>query len=121
MIASAMCLRATHKSTSSLLNTRARQGHRLLHTAKNVHLNKSFHLIFRLKILFFFKSGETSCQWVDKIQLIQSMISVFPLCLLEMCQYVQIKKQADHSTDENDTLLKGIYPWIFWQIFLVSK
>ncbi len=34
MIASAMCLRGTHKSISSLLNTRARQGYRFLHTAK---------------------------------------------------------------------------------------
>lgn len=64
-IAAAMCLRAAHKSTSSLLNTRAHQGYRLQCTAKkNVHLNKS------LKTLFFLQLVRSSATGLMKMSVI---------------------------------------------------
>lgn len=97
MIASAMCLRGTHKSTSSLLNTRARQGQRPTYTAKNVHLNKSFHLVFRLKILFLSKLVNILPRLTKKSTYFHPMlIFVFQLFLLSV--------KAEHFTNENDTL-----------------
>lgn len=69
-IAAAMCPRAAHKSTSSLLNTRAHQGYRLQCTAKKCSPQQV------TKDLVFLRTGQKLCHWVDENECNPSMISV---------------------------------------------
>lgn len=70
-IAAAMCLRAAHKSTSSLLNTRAHQGYRLQCTAKKKCSPQQV-----TKVLVFLRTGQKLCHWVDENECNPGVISV---------------------------------------------
>lgn len=114
-IAAAMCPRAAHKSTSSLLNTRAHQGYRLQCTAKKKCSPQQV-----TKDLVFLRTGQKLCHWVDENPSVISVSSkktqIWKKTKLFIGFFERTKK-GSHST----RIIKLLYLKIFGRFFHVWR